>query len=494
MRVRVVSTFPGKCTVQVVSKHHGRLIIHKHIGTFTTDTERELLLKKAHAFIRQQSGQSGLFDLPLGFALSDIAITESKPLFVYRLLSRIYTLLGFSNFSDPLIRDLVIARIYAPTSKRETKEILEDFFNCEYSLKTIYRHLKKSLSLGLKDSFQKSLIAFAKDGLGDSLRLVFYDVTTLYFESVAKEGLKDFGFSKDHRPMETQIVIGLVVNKQGFPLYFDIFNGRTFEGHTFIAVVESIKKFLDNPEFVIIADAAMISQDNVEKLVEKQTGFIVGARLANLPVKMQKEISEKLSGTDGKITTVTYHDQRLICQYMTKRANKDKHEREKQIERAKKALDSKSSVSSRFRFLKTTGGNHALNDELIKKAERLEGIKGYLTNTKLDTKTVIDRYHDLWRIENAFRLTKSDLEARPIFHRLDETITSHLVTVFAGLAISRYLEIKTGISIHKILKISGKVLTHKIINTKTGEEAYVETTVEDPELKEILNLLKSLGH
>lgn len=494
MRIRIVSTFPGKHAIQVVSKRYGKLIIHKHIGSFADELGKQRLFQQAQDFIKSQTGQDGLFDLPLGFRLTDLAISENKPLFVYRLLGGVYDQLGFSQYGDPLIRDLVIARIYSPTSKRETREILEDFFNCKYSLKTIYRHLKKSLEKGLKDSFQKALIAFVKNDLGDTLRLVFYDVTTLYFDSQVKLGLKDFGFSKDHRSNDTQIVVGLVVNKEGFPLYFDVFNGKTFEGRTFITVVEKIRKLLDNPELVVIADAAMISKENVEKLVFKNIGFIVGARLANLPNNLRGEISQKMGKNDGKIITVNYHNQRLVCQYLANRAAKDKHDREKQLVRAQKAILSPHGVTNRFRFLKTNGRNYLLNEELIIKAEKLEGIKGYLTNTSLEENLVIERYHDLWRIENAFRLTKSDLEARPIFHQLDETIISHLITVFAGLAICRYLEIKTGMSIHKILKLAGKILTHKVTNTQTGEIAYLETTIENQDLKEKIELLKSLGH
>lgn len=136
--------------------------------------------------------------------------------------------------------------------------------------------------------------------------------------------------------------------------------------------------------------------------------------------------------------------------------------------------------------------DYSLNNLI--KAEKLEGIKGYLTNTELSEQTVIDRYHDLWRIEHSFRITKSDLEARPIFHRLDETIKAHLVIVFAGLAIAKYIEIKSSMSIAKALKLAGKVLTQKVTNTTTGESAYVETTIEEPILKEKIELLKSLGH
>jgi transposase len=494
VRIRIVSTFPGKHTVQVVSKRYGRLIIHKHIGSFATDSEKQRLLAKAMDFIREETRQTSLFDKPFGFKMTDIIISESKPLFAYRLLGAIYDKLGFSRYPDGLIRDLVIARIYAPSSKRETQEILNDLFNRKHALVTVYRHLKKSLSTGLKDSFQKALISFAKDGLGDTLRLVFYDVTTLYFDSQVKEGLKDFGFSKDHHFRDIQIVVGLVVNKQGFPLYFDVFNGRTFEGNTFISVIQNIQRILNKPDLVVIADAAMISKANVEKLIEKNIGFIVGARLANLPTDLQEEIFGGLSKQDGKIITVTYRKERLVCQYLAERATKDRSDRERQLVRAQKAIQTPGKITNRFRFLKKDGGKYSLNEGLMVKAEKLEGIKGYLTNTSLNEETVISRYHDLWRIENAFRMTKSDLEARPIFHRLDETITSHLVIVFAGLAICRYLEIKTEMSIQKILKLAGKVLTHEVINANTGETVFIETTVKDPKLREKIDLLKSLGH
>ena len=359
---------------------------------------------------------------------------------------------------------------------------------------TIYRHLKVSLKAGLKDTFQKALIEFAGNDLGDNLRLVFYDVTTLYFESAAKVGLKDFGFSKDHRPMDTQIVVGLVVNRDGFPLYFDIFQGNSFEGHTFVPVIKNIQQLLGNTNLVVIADAAMISQDNIDKLIAENIGFVVGARVSNLPANLIDSISSQLNSRDGEVTVTTYRNQRLICEYSSKRAAKDKSDRLKQIAKAEVAISHPSKITNRFRFVKAEGQTVSLNQNLVNKAEKLEGIKGYLTNTGLPEQTVIDRYHDLWRIENSFRITKSDLEARPIFHRLDETIKAHLVIIFAGLAIAKYIEIKSGMSIAKALKLAGKVLTQKVTNITTGESAYVETTIEDPILKEKIDLLKSLGH
>jgi transposase len=346
----------------------------------------------------------------------------------------------------------------------------------------------------LKDTFQKVLIDFARGDLQDCLHLIFYDVTTLYFESTVRAGMRDFGFSKDHRSQDTQIVVGLVVNQQGFPLYFDVFRGRTFEGHTLCSVVQNIRKVLGNPDLVVVADAAMLSQDNIDQLIHNEISFIVGARIANLPSQMIEQITSQLVGQDGKTITVAYRKQRLICQYLQKRAAKDRSDREKQISRAQEIIKAPAAKLRRFRFIKTTGQTVALNMDLITKAEKLEGIKGYITNTQLPEASIIERYHDLWRIEYAFRLTKSDLEARPVFHRLDETIQAHLVIVFAGLAICKYIEIKTGMSIQRVLKLAEKVLTHKVTNTKTGESAYIETMIEDPKVKENIDFLKSLGH
>lgn len=494
MRTRIVPTASGKKAIQVVSKRYGRLTVHKHIGTFGSPEEKLQLLRKAQSFITETTGQISLLDVLSTFRPSEIKITENRPLFLYQLLSGVYDKLGFGKCSDSLIKDLVIARIWSPASKRETKEILSESFGRNWSLITIYRHLKASLKVGLKDSFQKALIEFAKEDLGDNLRLIFYDVTTLYFDSAVKEGIRDFGFSKDHRPMDTQVVVGLVVNKDGFPLYFDVFQGNSFEGHTFVPVIKNITKLLDNADLVVIADAAMISQDNIDKLIAENIGFVVGARVSNLPAHLINSISSQLNSQDGQVTVTTYRKQRLICEYSAKRATKDKSDRLKQIARAEVAISNPSRITSRFRFVKADGQKVSLNHDLVTKAVKLEGIKGYLTNTNLPEQTVIDRYHDLWRIENSFRITKSDLEARPIFHRLDETITAHLVIVFAGLAIAKYIEIRSGMSIAKALKLSGKVLTQKVTNITTGEAAYVETTIEDPILKEKIDLLKSLGH
>lgn len=495
MRIRVVPTASRKHALQVVSKRSGVITVHKHIGTYGNDSEKAILYNKAQDFIQKCTGQISFTDYLTSPSLADVIVTQSRPLFAYELLSRCYDKLGFAQYSDPLIKDLVIARLNHPASKRGLHEYIYESLGRSYSLKTIYRHVKQSLKTGIKEQFQEAVISFAQQSLGDMLQLVFYDVTTLYFDSQVKTTLKDFGFSKEHRSADTQIVIGLVVNKQGFPLYFDVFSGKTFEGHTLVGVIENIQQLLQSPELIVVADAAMLSQHNIDQMIAKEIGFIVGARLANLPLRIIDQIHTQLNQQDNNIAVFSYRNQRLICQYSAKRAAKDRNDRIRQIERAKTVIDHPAGIMGRYRFVKKARDlKYLINTKLIEKAEKLEGVNGYITNTNLDTQMVIDRYHDLWHIENSFRITKSDLEARPIFHRLDETIKAHMVLVFAGLAISKYIEISTGMSIKKVLQHSSRILTHTMINTKTGENIDKETTIENPSLKQVIERLRAVGH
>ena len=427
-----------------------------------------------------------------------IDITDSRPLFAYRLFFSLYNKLGFNTYDDAIIKDLVIARLYKPSSKLAAQEILSDTFSINYSIKTIYRHMSSALKAGIQTVYQQALVDFACSTLGDDLHLVFYDVSTLYFDSQLKSELKDFGFSKDHRPADTQVVIGLVVNKQGFPLYFDIFPGNSFEGHTFIPIVLKLKELLNEPDLVVVADAGMLSRVNLSDLDAAGVQFVIGARLANLPIKDLTVITKILNKQSGAVTETTYRmpsgSYRLIASYSQKRANKDRRTREKATERAKKIIASPAIVSSRYRFVKKTDDKtrYELNQSLINKAKQLEGVKGYVTNTNLDATLIMKRYRDLWRIERAFRISKSDLMARPMYHKLDESIKAHICLVFASLAITKFIEIETGLSHKRIIAVCSKLLTHTVINTTTGESIEKETKLMNSDTMAVLDKLKAL--
>jgi transposase len=251
--------------------------------------------------------------------------------------------------------------------------------------------------------------------LGFDFSLIFYDVTTLYFETHKEDEFRLYGFSKDNKINQPQVLIGLVVNEVGFPIYYDIFKGNTFEGKTLLPVILDIKKKYHIEKLTVVADAGMLSSNNLEGLEKEGLNYIVGARVKNLALEEVRSIVTELGKTDKKII----RKEDVIYEYLVNRARKDKVENDKQIEKSKYFLKNPSKAIRKTKFLSNDGKrNFKLNEVIIEKHRLLEGIKGYKTNMPdINNELLIKRYKDLWRIEHAFRIAKSDLETRPIYHR-----------------------------------------------------------------------------
>lgn len=300
---------------------------------------------------------------------------------------------------------------------------------------------------------------------------MFYDVTTLYFETFMEDELRKNGFSKDNKSQQPQILIALMVTKEGFPIAYEIFSGNTFEGHTIIPV---IKAFVDRnkiKEFTVIADAAMISVENIRQLLLNDINYIVGARMGSLSADVLASIDKRIDRLDGTSIRIKTELGYLICSYSSVRYRKDLYEMNKQIEKAKQVIESPSKTR-KTKFTKTGKQQLELNEELIEKTKKLLGIKGYYTNleeTIADNRTIIERYHELYRIEQAFRVSKSDLQTRPVFHFKEEPIKLHILICFMALVISKHIEIKAGISIRKFLDESKKIADGQILNQMTGK-------------------------
>ena len=230
--------------------------------------------------------------------------------------------------------------------------------------------------------------------------------------------------SQDNKSQQPQILVALMVTREGFPIAYDVFAGNTFEGHTILPVVKAFIKKHSVKDFTIVADAAMISEHNVQQLLENDINYIVGARLGNLPNILIKEIDDAISREDGKSIRIKTGNGYLICSYSSVRFRKDKHEMEKQVEKAR-AVVQDPSKSKKLKFTRTNNHKIELNEALIEKTEKLLGIKGYYTNLEekvADNRTIINRYGELYKIEQAFRISKSDLQTRPIFHYREEPI------------------------------------------------------------------------
>lgn len=287
------------------------------------------------------------------------------------------------------------------------------------------------------------------------------------------------GFSKDNKSQQTQIAVALMVTPEGFPVGYEVFAGNTFEGHTLIPVIQSFIKKHQVDHFTVVADAAMISKDNVTALTAAKINYIVGARLGSISAELLNAVNAKLPRTDGANIRIKTVNGFLICSFSKKRHNKDKYEMEKQIERAKALLAQPSKIK-KMKFLKSDNKNPALNEELIERNKTLLGIKGYYTNleeTVADNKTIINRYHDLYKVEQAFRVSKHDLQTRPIFHFKEEPIRLHILICFMALVISKHIEIKGGLSIRAFLTHGKKITDARLMNKVTKKEITMRTPV-----------------
>lgn len=341
-------------------------------------------------------------------------------------------------------------RIIEPCSKRRALEQMGRYFGISYS--THVYHVFKNF-LGHKEEIERAALATATQVLQEPLFFVLYDVTTLYFETFKTDELRTHGFSKDNKSKQPQIVVGLLVTRRGFPLVHEVFPGKTFEGHTMLPVLEGFAKERHVEMPIVVADAAMLAQKKLDELRQRGMRYIVGARLANVSGNLIEQVSAALSQRDKATIRISSKHGEVVCSFSLKRYKKDRREMERQVERAKRLVD-QNEAGARAKFVKKAKGvKVALDEELIAKTTLLLGIKGYCTNISehdLSNEQVMDYYHDLWNVEHAFRMSKSDLETRPIFHRKEDAIRAHVLLCFVALVIGKYLEISTKLSLRTI--------------------------------------------
>jgi hypothetical protein len=480
LKYRSVKTSSGKIAVQVYYLHNRKRVIVKHLGSASTLDELNHLKHLAEQSIVDYSNQASLFPSSNSGAYSYLEQYECVGFyyrFYYDTIQRLITQLGIEELTSSLFKDLIIIRILEPASKLRSIELIETYFGIKHRRQNYYKEAPKWNSL--KDHAIAKVNDFAKREYGFDYSLLFYDVTTLYFESFEDDELRKTGFSKDSKSQQPQIVVGLMVSKDGFPIAFDIFPGNTFEGHTILPVVKTFIVKNKVSSFTVVADAAMISNDNIRELKSNGIHYIVGARLGNLPQAIFDELDVKIKREEGKAIRLHTDKGHLICSFSSARYRKDKYEMEKQILKAKSILKSPSK-NTKAKFVKTHNEKLGLNEELIKKSTKLLGIKGYYTDLDeqdLPTNMVIERYHQLYRVEQAFRVAKSDLETRPIFHFKDEPIKLHILICFLALTISKHIEIKTGLSIRRFITETKKVTDAKMQNKLTQKEVIVKGKV-----------------
>lgn len=494
----------GSSSVQIIQKFKGSNKILKIIGCATTQQKIDELVLLAQQEIKKIKKQNELFlveeDIIAESFIDSLSNFDIKTVGPELIFGKIYDSIGFNAIKEELFRHLVISRLAFPLSKLKTVEYLYRYQGVVLGIDSVYRFLDK-LNNKLKSQVEQISYANTLKVLKGNISVVFYDMTTLYFEASEEDDLRKIGFSKDGKDKNPQIFIGLLVGLGGYAIGYDIYEGNTYEGHTLIPFIEqTTKKFnIDKP--IIIADAGLLSNKNIIELEAKGYEYIIGARLKNESKEIKAQIIKNIYNNGDAISIEKTPKTRLIVSYSDKRASKDAYNRKRGLNRLEKQIKkgnlTKSHINNRGynKYLKMTGEVKIQIDyDKYLHDDKWDGLKGYTTNTKLSNKEVIDNYKNLWHIEKAFRISKTDLRIRPIYHRLRKRIEAHICIAFTAYCIYKelervlYLE-KSTLSLKKASELTHNMyqITYILPESKATKNKILKMDKQQAELCQIIN-------
>lgn len=487
MFIRKKKNRSGTTSVVVVSKAHGRFAEVKNFGTAHSEEEIVTLCKKAHQWLDTFGGQMLIdFENEKGKELEETrrVINNMDTVLVNGtelLLGRIYNQIGFNRIGDDVLRNLVIARISQPLSKLATVEYLKSYYDEDVDLNRIYRYMDKLYNTQM-ELVQQISVEHTRQVLGGKIGLMFYDVTTLYFETSVTDALREPGFSKDGKTAESQVVLGLLVSDGGYPLSYSLFNGSQYEGFTMIPMIDDFKqRFSLGTDFIVVADSGLMNKNNVRLLREAGYKYIIGARIKSESTEVRQWILQQEWMDQAFAEHSVGNGERLIVSYSEARARKDAYNRQRGVARLRKAYASgrltKQQVNKRGynKFLDISKDVEVcINEHKIEEDKCWDGLKGYVTNTDLDTIAVVSQYNGLWVVERAFRVSKGTLNMRPMFHFTERRIEAHVCICFVAYKVYKELERiinKLGIelSVEKVLNIAKTITTIRVNMPKNGQ-------------------------
>ena len=454
MFVRKKQNKSGTVSVQIISKENGYYQVVKTLGSSSDKDEIERLVLKGKSIIHAgPPGQPWLFpikteqDLIVENCFTSLSNKQIRTIGPELIFGALFDRLGFNAIKEELFRHLVITRLVYPTSKLKTIDYLERYQGVTVSASAIYRFLDR-LANRHKDQVAEIAYKHTQKRL-TTISVVFYDMTTLYFEASDEDDLRKIGFSKDGKFQKPQILLGLLVGEQGWPIGYDIFEGNTFEGHTFMPMLGKIQEKYGIQRPIVVADAALLSKNNIALLGERGYPFIIGGRVKNENEDIKATILSKaaeIKNGEGFVISKP-NSTRLIVTYSDKRARKDAHQRAEGLKKLRARVHSgaltKQSLHNRGynRFLSIQGqATIAIDEEKVKQDQYWDGLKGYVTNTSLPIEKIVDHYLSLWQIERAFRISKTDLKVRPTHHYLKRRIEAHISIAFVAYSIYKELE------------------------------------------------------
>jgi len=487
MFIRKKRNRSGTTSVVVVDKSNGQFRELTTIGISSDEVTLSELCNEGKRWIASRAGVQDMF-------LLDEQQREEKQVTDYLLgnienillngtqliLDQIFKLIGFDTIDDNILKHLVIVRLCQPSSKAGTVDYLKSYFNEDVALHKIYRYLDRLYNTH-QEKIQQISVEHTRRILGGKIGLVFYDVTTLYFETDYSDELRERGFSKDGKHAQPQVVLGLLVSRDGYPLSYSLFNGSQYEGRTMLPIVEDFVQRFNLEDFVVVADSGLMNKTNISLLESGGYKYIIGAKIKSETEEVRQWILslDKIDGCFHEFGKLP--QSRLIVGYSENRAKKDKYNREKGVKRLKTAFKSgkikKENINKRGynKFLEISNNVQVvINQEKIEEDEKWDGLKGYLTNTELPAKEVYNQYCGLWVIEKAYRVTKGTLEMRPMFHFTPKRIEAHVCICFVAYKVYKELErilklSNINLSVDKVLNIAKTITTLKIKLPACGE-------------------------
>lgn len=500
MFVRKKKNKSGLISVQVIDKSSGKYRMIKTIGSSAEPATIESLVEQGRLWIKNHIGQQEI-DFSDERELTENILDNIEKVTVKGvslLLGNIFNEIGFNLITDELFKQLVIARLCFPASKLKTTDLLSKYQFLEIDVQQVYRYLDKlhhtQKALVQDISYQHSLKI-----LDNNISVVFYDVTTLYFETDHEDELRKTGFSKEGKHQNPQIVLGLLVSVEGYPMAYEIFEGNKFEGYTMLPVIDLFKQRYNLTKLVVVADSGLMSNENIKQLCDKGYEFILGARIKSEAQSIKRKILDFDYSNHSEYLIKKADGLRLLITYSEKRAKKDRHNRAKGLTKLKKKIKSgkltKSNINNRGynKYLKLEGQiKIAIDKEKYDQDAKWDGLKGYLTNTKLSNREIIENYGHLWKIEKAFRISKHDLKIRPIYHRVQRRIEAHICIAFAAYKVykelERQLKVKaSSLSPEKAIEIA-KTIYAVQTRTPKSKQLITKTIIVSKEQKRLAKL------
>ncbi len=396
-----------------------------------------------------------------------------------------------------VLQIMLAERISDPASKRQNYFNASDYigFNPDVKLQHFYRTL--DILADNKELIKQHIAKQRQNLFSHTLDVVFYDVTTLYFDSQKEDAgnLRQKGYSKDGKIHKTQIVLGLLVDQLRNPITYNLYPGNTYEGHTLVEALEDLQRNYPIGECTLVADSAMINKNNRKLLNEKGISYIIGERLKNLPRKIiaelldrtrHKALTEEISQEQFSYREVEFEGRRIICTYSAKRAKKDAYERKKLINKAKELLNQPSFYrqmqkrgASRFIVEEGDSKNLKLDLERIEKESRFDGFKAIATTSSLPASEIIEKYTDLFEVEQSFRALKSQLKIRPVFHWTNKRIEGHVLMSFLAYSFLNYLRTLTRLSYKDLVRTLDKMEVSKIEEADSGDIFYLRSHISE---------------